>query len=287
VFDLRYHVASLIAVFLALIIGILVGVGLSGSGVTKNADLKYARAQRDAANAKLAQSQAQVKSLQQTQKAFEIAYPAVMRDLLTDKRVAILYVGPKDQSIEGAIERTLGDARAHPPVRVVSVNVPIDAQALDNMLFAKGAPFAQYVGSDKLSTLGSALGKEFEAGGQTPLWKLLGSELVAERTGNVRQRVDGVVVVRTVKAQTGDTARFLHGLMTGLAGTNAPAVGVEKSGTTPSAVTTFRDRGLSSVDDIDLATGRAALALLLAGATGGAYGTQADDVAILPPVPGG
>ncbi len=33
-FDLRYHVASLIAVFLALIIGILVGVGLAGSGVT-------------------------------------------------------------------------------------------------------------------------------------------------------------------------------------------------------------------------------------------------------------
>ena len=47
-FDLRYHVASLAAVFIALIIGILVGVGLSGSGVNK-ADLRLARLQRDSA----------------------------------------------------------------------------------------------------------------------------------------------------------------------------------------------------------------------------------------------
>jgi hypothetical protein len=31
-FDLRYHVASLAAVFLALVIGILVGVGISDTG---------------------------------------------------------------------------------------------------------------------------------------------------------------------------------------------------------------------------------------------------------------
>ena len=31
-FDLRYHVASLAAVFLALVIGILVGVGISSGG---------------------------------------------------------------------------------------------------------------------------------------------------------------------------------------------------------------------------------------------------------------
>ena len=42
-FDLRYHVASLVAVFVALIVGILVGVGLAGSGVTKKADLKAAQ----------------------------------------------------------------------------------------------------------------------------------------------------------------------------------------------------------------------------------------------------
>ena len=37
-FDLRYHVASLTAVFVALVIGILVGVGLSGKGFVNDAE---------------------------------------------------------------------------------------------------------------------------------------------------------------------------------------------------------------------------------------------------------
>ena len=37
-FDLRYHVASLAAVFLALIIGIVVGVGISGKGFVSDSE---------------------------------------------------------------------------------------------------------------------------------------------------------------------------------------------------------------------------------------------------------
>jgi len=39
-FDLRYHVASLAAVFVALVIGIFVGVGLSGRGFVNDAERK-------------------------------------------------------------------------------------------------------------------------------------------------------------------------------------------------------------------------------------------------------
>ena len=39
-FDIRYHVASLSAVFVALVIGILVGVGLSGRGFVDDAERK-------------------------------------------------------------------------------------------------------------------------------------------------------------------------------------------------------------------------------------------------------
>ena len=37
-FDLRYHVASLAAVFVALVLGIFVGVGLSGRGFVSDAE---------------------------------------------------------------------------------------------------------------------------------------------------------------------------------------------------------------------------------------------------------
>jgi hypothetical protein len=292
-FDLRYHVASLAAVFVALIIGILVGVGLAGSGVNQ-ADLQLAQLQRDGAVADANTYKKQRDQLKKAANAFELAYPTIMRDLLVGKRVAVLFVGSKDGGMSTAIENTLTDAGAEPPVRIVSLAVPVNAENLDAALSAKGPQFVKYVGNDKLEGLGSALGGEFASGGQTPLWKVLGKQLIGERSGNTRQRVDGVVVVRTVKPQGGDTAPFLRGLYTGLASAEVPTVGVEKSNSKVSAVAVFQDRGLSTVDDIDLSMGRASLALLLAGAAPGKYGTRdvAGDAqnnadAVLPAFPSG
>jgi hypothetical protein len=285
-FDLRYHVASLAAVFVALIVGILVGVGLAGSGVTKDADLKSARLERDNARRDAAARLAQLKQLGASadtlQSAFQEAYPEVMRGLLKGKRIAVLYVGPVDGGVSQAIETTLLDAGAEAPVRVLSLSVPVDAKTLDSALAEAGPQFGKYLGDDKLGSLGSALGAEFEAGGATPLWKVLGGELVGERSGDSRKRADAVVVVRTVKPQPGETARLMRGLYTSLAAGDVPAVGVEESETTPSAVPVYYDRGLSSVDDIDQITGRVALALVLAGAPSGRYGMGDGADAVLP-----
>src|SRR5436305_1958862 len=158
-----------------------------------------------------------------------LAQPAVMGDLLKDKRIGVLYVGSTDSGVNQSIEQTLQDAGAAPPTRVVSLSVPVDAQNLDSVLFDKGAKFVKYVGDDKLENLGNALGTEFAAGGQTPLWKTLGRQLISERTGNARQPIDGVVVVRTAKPQQGDTMRFLRGVYSGLASAGVPAVGVENT----------------------------------------------------------
>src|SRR5712691_10360943 len=171
-FDLRYHVASLAAVFIALIIGILVGVGLAGSGVTKNAELNRVKLQNAGLQSDLTQARAQVKDLGRNQKEFQLSYPALMTGRLTGMHVAVLFVGPIDVSLRGAIEKTLTDAGAQPPVRIRALKVPIDAQAIDTILFAHAA-YVKYVGDDKLGALGRALAGEFTLGGATPLWTLL------------------------------------------------------------------------------------------------------------------
>lgn len=283
-FDLRYHVASLAAVFVALIIGILVGVGLSGSGVTKNAELKNVKLENARLNSQLRQTNTQLKSLNRTESAFEQAYPALMANRLAGKRIALLFVGPVNGGIAGAIERTLSDAGAPPPLRIRAVSVPVRPDQLDSVLFAH-KQFVQYVGNDKLTALGRALGSEFTLGGQTPLWNLLTPQLVEERSGAAKQPADGVIVVRTVKPQQGGTARFLAGLLSGLGAGGTPVVGVEATTAQNSAIGVFADRGLSSVDDIDTPAGRLALALLLAGAPQGQYGVKATaDGGLLPPV---
>jgi hypothetical protein len=292
-FDLRYHVASLAAVFVALIVGILVGVGLAGSGVNK-ADLVLAQDHLKQARADRDTYKQQRDQLQRAADAFDLAYPAVVRDLLVGKRIAVFFVGNVDGGINQAIEQTLLDAGATPVARVISLSVPVDAQTLDNALFTKGPQFVKYVGNDKLEGLGTELGSEFAAGGQTPLWKVLGKQLIGERSGTTRQPVDGVVVVRTAAPQQGDTARFLRGFYTGLTSADVPVVGVETTSSKVSSVAVLQDRGLSTVDDIDLSMGRASLALLLAGASPGKYGIRdvAGDAknnadAVLPTLPSG
>jgi hypothetical protein len=282
-FDLRYHVASLAAVFIALIIGILVGVGLAGSGVTSKADLRLEKQRNADLRATLAQVTAQRDAATHTQKAFQLAYPALMAGRLSGMTIAVLFVGKIDGSVRGDIERTLRDAGAGQPVRIRALKVPIDAEAIDKILFAHVA-YVKYVGSDKLVALGRALAGEFTLGGATPLWALLSSNLVEERIGPAKQRADAVIVARTVNAQQDGTARLLTGLLGGLRAGGTPVVGVEETETQPSAVPAFSSRGLSSVDDVDQPVGRLALALLLSGAVHGQYGVKDTASGVLPPV---
>src|SRR6476646_1671500 len=80
-FDLRYHVASLAAVFLALIIGILVGVGISDRGLVDSAKSKFlqdevASLQRRLDN-KSTQSTADARARAAAQTFMEKTYPAL------------------------------------------------------------------------------------------------------------------------------------------------------------------------------------------------------------------
>jgi hypothetical protein len=102
-FDLRYHVASLAAVFIALVIGILVGVGIADRGVREDAlreNLAQVEGQRDDANAR-------VDALRQRQKAtqnfVEDSYPALMSRRLEGKRVALVFVGSVDDDVGSSV----------------------------------------------------------------------------------------------------------------------------------------------------------------------------------------
>jgi hypothetical protein len=289
VFDLRYHAASLAAVFLALIIGILVGVGITRGGFVSSAE-------RGALNAQVADLRDQrdtarqhVTDLEQEEQAnqdfVEATYPALMADRLRDKKIVLVSIGSMDPSVRTHVIQALRDAGAPYPIRIRSLKVPVDDNALDTAMGGHPA-LAQYRGNDRLPDLGKELAAELVAGGRTPLWDSLASELVEEQTGGSRTAADGVVVARSVKAQRDGTARFLQGFYSGLAGAGIPAVGVEVSGAVNSAIPAFERSSLSTVDSIENTPGRLALALLLAGGQAGNYGVEptATD-GVLPLVP--
>jgi hypothetical protein len=279
---------SLAAVFVALVVGILVGIGISGRGFVDKSERRQLqnqiddlRNQRDDLSAQLAFSQKRQKAAQEY---VSNTYRAVMSERLRGKRIAVLFVGHVDPDLRANVDDTLTAADGPVALRVRALKTPIDPAALDAVLTRRPA-LAQYAGDANLKDLGRALGEQFVAGGDTPLWTALSDLLVEERTGSPLRPADGVVVVRSAGPQAGPTARLLAGFYAGLAAGGVPVVGVETTKTTPSAVPTYAHAGFSSVDDVDILEGRLALSLLLAGADPGHYGLkQTADTGYLPPV---
>lgn len=283
-FDFRYHVASLAAVFLALVVGIVVGVGISGRGIIDSSERQLLenqiadlRAQVDAG----AKQSSELKTRQDEAEAFTAAvYQPLMANRLQGRKVTVLVVGPAGGRTHKSVDRALSDASASESLRVL--RVPADTDAIRRSLQSHPG-LAKATGKDWLPDLGRKLALELSAGGKTPLWDLLSGQLLSEKQGRLRA-ADAIVVLRTASPQRGTTARLLDGLYHGLGTVGVPAVGVETTDARPSAVAVWDRAGLSSVDDIELPVGRLALATLLAGGEKGTYGLKQGVSALLPPV---
>lgn len=288
-FDLRYHVASLTAVFLALIIGVLVGVGISGKGFVSDSERKLLNEKIDSLHSQLDAATRRGDGLAKAQRAAQTfvqdAYPALMDQRLAGRRIAVVFAGTEDGRTRSLVEQSLDDAGGGAPLRTRALKLPIDLPTLRRTLAGHPALVALAT-KRRIGELGRRLGEDYVAGGKSPVWNLLGDDLLEEQSGNDGPPADGVVVARTVKPQSGPTARFLAGFYSGLGLDGLPAVGVERTGHAPSAIPAFAKQGLSTVDDVDTEAGRLALALLLGGASSGHYGlgkTAGDGV--LPQIP--
>ncbi|MGH2995876.1 MAG: copper transporter, partial [Gaiellaceae bacterium] len=214
-FDLRYHVASLAAVFLALIVGILVGVALSNPDLVEQTELDLQQEQIARLNEQLDDARSRVDQQRAAESFVDAAYDAVMSDRLAGRQIVVVFVGSvkRGPGLNSAVERALADAGAD-VVRLRALTVPVDAEALQSRLAGRPA-LAGYLGEDHLSDLGRDLGRELVEGGETPLWDVLAGDLVAERRGPAQPEADGVVVLRSSGPQAGDSARFLSGLYDG------------------------------------------------------------------------
>jgi len=287
-FDLRYHVASLAAVFLALVIGILVGVGISDRGLVDKAQRGLLQQRINQLQGELSDARKRSGDLAAEQRAAQAfisdTYPTLMHDRLRGKRIALVFLGPTRPDVRASLEQALADAGASGWARVRALKLPLDVPAVDDAL-AKDPTSKRYVGDARLPALGQALAEEFAAGGDARLWTDLAQQIVAERAGSERQPADGVLVVRSGSKQYDGTARFLEGFYKGLIAAPVPVVGVEMSAETDKAIAAFQRNGISSVDDADQASGRLAVALLLSGAKAGRYGLKpsARD-GVLPPL---
>src|SRR5919206_5310884 len=96
-FDLRYHVASLAAVFLALIIGILVGVGTADRGFVEKANTRlleqrvaHLRSQLDQTSK---HNEFSAREHAAAERYIDATYPVLVRNRLKGHRIAVVFIG--------------------------------------------------------------------------------------------------------------------------------------------------------------------------------------------------
>lgn len=296
-FDLRYHVASLAAVFVALAVGIVIGVAIASGGTVEDTTQRIREdelaALRDQVEAQGERADVAERERDAAEELVQDVYPALVAGRLAGKAIAVLFLGPLDGSVRSAVERTLTDAGAGSPARTTVLELPPDLAVIDERLAADPA-LASLAGEDERAALGAALGRELALGGEAPLWELLEATLVQERTGAFEDAVDAVVVVRSwTPGETDDVeeaARLAQaeelaaGVVRGLDEVRIPVVGVETSSAEASTVDFFRDLGVSSIDHVNTLAGRVALAVVLAGVAAGHYGTKDGAEGVAPAV---
>jgi hypothetical protein len=279
VLDFRYHAISLVAVFLALMVGLLLGVAIGDRGLVSGADQNLRESLRSDVGAARAQSARLRTELIERRRAAEQVYPLLVEGQLSGQRIGLVGLGGLPdatiRSVREALEPSGGRLSA-----VTVIREPIPSAALPGAAPEDSDPAAGDTAA--LRRAGAQVGASLTGNGR--LVARLQRTLLESSSGQLRG-MTAVVVFRAPRDESGpDAARteaFEVGLVGGLTRGAMQVVGVESIATQPSQVPWYNDRRIASVDNVDDLPGRAALVFALAGANG-AYGVKDTAQALVP-----
>jgi hypothetical protein len=273
---------SLAAVFIALVVGLLLGVAIGDKELVSSArtdirnslrrDVRRADGERDTAKAKLADER----------EFGDKAYPILTGGRLRGRQIGLVTLGPTDIKPD-TVQQWLDPAGAKLSL-VAELRDDVEPKALAER--ARGTRYANVdEDSDLVTPLGRRVGIQLVEGGRlvTKLRTTLLQTISGEFGG-----LDGVIVIRPVKLPDDKAARdrlqaLQDGIARGLTQTGVKVVGIERGGSDPSQVGWYREREMSTVDNIDETAGQAALVFVLAGADG-SFGRRGSAQDLLPPV---
>lgn len=256
--DFRYHALSLVAVFLALGIGIVLGVTIGDELVSETDKRLREDLRNDVVEARdEASEQSRLGGLRE--EALTETAPLVANGRLAGRALGLIAVGEPPGEVLDAVEEATGLGSA-PPVSTTTFDVPDD---LDDLADAFGVAVPVNT-DDQARRLGSTFGRAVMRGHRR--LRRLREDLPRSFSGRYRSPLDGIVLYRhpppddLEPEQTELREAFEDGLTDVL---RQPVIGVEASDTDPSQVAWYDDHAAASVDNIDSAAGRLALVLAL------------------------
>lgn len=256
--DLRYHVISLISVFLALAIGVLLGTAMADRGVISDQlqnEVTSIQNQLDRQQELIAERDARITNLQESVQGMS---ETMISEELQGVNIALVYGPWANEEVARSLQSALSDAGADlTSVDQLPAPIPNEVTGPDSidteLLYADLA-------TDILGVPGDANAPEviiFLGGGTPPQDAPEGSveTLVAAQRAMFEVWQDAGV--RVVATEPSDTVR--------------------------SEIPLFQDAGVTSVDNVDQAAGQAAVVQLANSLQDGSYGIKPTASDVFPP----
>jgi hypothetical protein len=304
--DLRYHLASLMSVFLALAVGIVVGVSL-GSSERQAATIQSLQRDVSAIRAEDRRLQEVKADLQHRLLAYEEAeqdlLPLAVRGRLAGNRVALLLTGDAANALEVPVVETLRLAGAEVEITVFLPRDDPPSTAADHAAprseraMAVSTTLFRALISGQPALLESVRGRspdlQIKGDLRAPVRRLLllcpndkpeyahrvaAGDGVEATIGRLAREADALLVAGEPEESHGGAINAI------VAGTGVPAAPDPSRGReSPSLLPMLADLGASTVDHVNTVAGQMAMVLALAGVHG-RFGTGPGATRVLPPL---
>lgn len=266
-YSARYHAASLAAVFFALAVGILLGSQYGGDLLSNTRkDLEKSL------TSDLDSARTEIKGLEEkgqwSDQFGRTVFPLLVESRLAGRRIGLIGLGDLPSEVTDAVEQAL-EPTGGSLVAVGAVRQPPDLGDLSESLAE--TRFARLDRRPEvLARYGSTIGHQLISGGR--ILDLSRSAVLSQSSGQFG-RLEGLVVYHSLDQDlNGDDAdlseEFDSAILSGAVGTGSRVIGVETLGTDPSGIAFLKDRNLTTVDNIDMPSGKLSLVYSLNGAEG-------------------
>ncbi|WP_034629068.1 copper transporter [Desulfotruncus alcoholivorax] len=283
--DYKYHIASLVAVFLALGIGILIGSTLLGNTalveyqkqVTNNLEnqLQTLRKTNEDITARANTLQLDTNISKQYE---DQTLPMLVDGRLAGKTFAVIelngYGFPPE--ITEVIEDAGGTISS-----VTSINNFYDEQKDLKDLREELGLWPDLSDDEYLGKLGTEIAVGIIDGEKDSIVNSLIDKKILQSTGKFGIPVDGVIIIGGSYKRQARNMQIDLALIDYFKELNIPVVGVEETDVSSSSMKEYQRKHISTIDDIDSAPGRLAMVLVLGGQPGN-YGVKSTAQKLLP-----
>lgn len=276
--DVRYHVISLVAVFLALAIGILLGTTLVERGLIaeQKAEIKSLRSTFDDIKAK---NEALNDDLSAYKRFADESRPYMVTGMLPGRTYAVLTSAEPDEGVLGRMTDGLVAAGATVPV-VITVEGPEkfkDAAVQANLSTLFGMQGDEQQLKQRVF---AEVENQLRTASNTGILKTLEQLGVLKVRGTLAAPVSGAIMLGPVAVH--DLSKTDVPIIDTFVSTAFPLIGVCGGNSEDSVLLLYKKHGISTVDHVDTVPGEVALDMSLAGKPGH-YGSGKAANRMLPP----